>query len=557
MAMSSVREALVVAVLASSCTRTAELPAVRFVNAPAATSVDDRRNVAQRPQRSAAYLDLDYYDRSFAGPILRGLSLPQHRRARGVNALDDVPDSTWFTNRIGVRDLTPEEVGRGPIDDDGPEANKPWTVLSTKPGGTEIGFVIRDASGTKYGISFDSPAWPELETGTAIIVNRLLYAFGYNVPADRIAYVRPDELVVASGAVTKDGLGNTTGQLDRAELLRRLANVARERDGRIRVLASRWVDGESLGGSSPTGVRSGDPNDRIPHEDRRDLRGQYPLYAWVEHVDLVTGNFLDVWTASPAEPARRYVVHYKLDFGKSLGTIAATDSYVRAGRAYLFDWHDSGRSIITLGLEQREWGHEFAPKLTGVAPTFVASGFDPGAWRPAIQYAPFDAADRFDMFWGAKLVGRFTRAQIRAAVDAAQFSDPRAAEYLTQTLLARQRATLDYWYGRVNPLDRFAMAGSGLCFDDLAVGAQLAPATRTRYDFASYDRAGRALGHAAIGAAADGHNCASTLPLADTGDGYTIVKVTTSRPKFTGSTLVHVAREPASGAWRVIGVWRL
>ena len=31
-----------------------------------------------------------------------------------MNTLDEVPDSSWFTNRIGVRDLPLTEIARGP-----------------------------------------------------------------------------------------------------------------------------------------------------------------------------------------------------------------------------------------------------------------------------------------------------------------------------------------------------------------------------------------------------------------------------------------------------------
>ena len=34
--------------------------------------------------------------------------------AVNVNTLDEVPDSSWFTNRIGVRDLPLAEIARGP-----------------------------------------------------------------------------------------------------------------------------------------------------------------------------------------------------------------------------------------------------------------------------------------------------------------------------------------------------------------------------------------------------------------------------------------------------------
>jgi len=124
-------------------------------------------------------------------------------------------------------------------------------------------------------------------------------------------------------------------------------------------------------------------------------------------------------------------------------------------------------------------------------------------------YLPFRTADRFDKFWGAGLVARFSRAQIRAAVEAGRFSDPRAVDYVTDTLVARQRATAAYWFARVNPLDRFTLevvaGGDELCFDDLAIGARIAPADATRYTVTSYDIDGRAIDAHVSPAASDGH----------------------------------------------------
>ena len=41
--------------------------------------------------------------------------MPANIRAKNVNTIDEVPDSSWFTNRIGTRALTADEVMRGPV----------------------------------------------------------------------------------------------------------------------------------------------------------------------------------------------------------------------------------------------------------------------------------------------------------------------------------------------------------------------------------------------------------------------------------------------------------
>jgi hypothetical protein len=548
----------------AGCAAVAEVPAVRFANAPAVAVVDDREDVPNPPAKRQFLPFLYVFDGTVERRLTRGLELPRTRRALGVNALDDVPDSTWFTNRIGVRDLTPDEIRTGSVTHD-PELHKPWTVRSTKIGGTSPGLLLKDASGVKYMIKFDIVEAPaELETGTHVAVNRLLWACGYNVPEDQIVYLRPADLVLAADATVKDLTGADVRRLDRAELVRQLERVRHEPDGRIRAMASRWIDGTTLGGHPGEGVRNDDPNDRIPHELRRDLRGQFSIYAWLDALDVTEGQYVDAWLADPADPARHYVEHYAIDFGKSLGAMAAIGHDWWRGFAYDIDFAGMVRTFITLGLAHRPWQDRSAPALRGVASVFEATTFDPGTWHPDTPaYAPFLTADRIDKFWGAKIVARFTRAQLHAAIEAARFSDPRAVDYITDTLVARQRATAAYWFARVDPLDRFEVERIGdsdaLCFDDLAVRGGLVDGAAAHYAIAGFDGDGRAIGpRVELAATSDGHACTARPPLAprDRDAGYTILRIASARPGLSGKTFVHVARAPSSGALRVVGVWR-
>ena len=50
-------------------------------------------------------------------------------RAQNVNTTDEVPDSSWFTNRIYTRPVSIDEITKGPNTMDGP-APGPWTVIA-------------------------------------------------------------------------------------------------------------------------------------------------------------------------------------------------------------------------------------------------------------------------------------------------------------------------------------------------------------------------------------------------------------------------------------------
>lgn len=539
----------------ASCASSA-VPAARFANAPPVQVVDDRRDVPVTPHERAFYQMLYHYDGTIQRPLVRALELEPHRRALGVNAIDEVPDSTWFTNRIGVRDLSLDELRAGPTTVDSPELHKPWTITSTKTGGSELGFIFKDTRGLKFMLKFDPRGFPEVETATHVIAGKLLWAFGYNTTEDYVVMFSHDDLVLAPDAKLKDDQGHVS-PLTRAELERRLAEVEHQPDGTLRGMASRWVSGKPLGGHPAEGVREDDPNDRIPHERRRDLRGSSVMFAWLDHVDLQESNFLDMWMTDPRDPKRHYVEHFMIDFGKAMGVMAATKRDPRHGYEYAIDVSEMARSLVSAGMTLRSWEGRRIPDLRGVG-MFAADDFDPGAWKADFpSYVPVIEADRFDKFWAAKILIRLTREQIRAVVETGRYSDPRATAYITDTLVARQRATARYWFARVNPLDGFAVSATGeLCFDDLALVYQLGPrAAATRYELVTFDRAGTRLGQHAAAAEGRGHACIALPVLAADADGYTIVRVETLRAEMAGQTFVHVARAP-NGALRVIGIWR-
>src|SRR5680860_1202981 len=84
-----------------------------FRDQPVVWRVDDARNI---PEPDEWRFDkTEYFAKVlFLRRLDRALELRDHEPAHNTNALDELPDSTWFQNRIGVRTVTPEEAVSGP-----------------------------------------------------------------------------------------------------------------------------------------------------------------------------------------------------------------------------------------------------------------------------------------------------------------------------------------------------------------------------------------------------------------------------------------------------------
>jgi hypothetical protein len=394
------------------------------------------------------------------------------REAANVNALDEVPDSTWFTNRHGRRRLSPAELMRGPNGSHAPAATGSLVVLSAKPQGMTAGFVVRDAKGDRYLVKLDPPDYPEVPTGAEMVCTKILYALGWNVPENYLVHVDPTRLVV----------DHDTDGLDAAELRAMLAHAGRDADGRLRAVASRWLPGHPKGGFRTLGIRDDDPDDVVPHEDRRELRGLRVAAAWINYTDARRGNFLDTFVPDPAHPGRGHLVHYLLDFSSALG--AGNDDWKspRYGHEYFFDPPHALLRGVTFGLMRPKW--DDVPLAHPALGYFDADLFDPVAWRTTYPNPLFDAATVRDQFWGAKLVSTLTDADLAVLTRAGEWSDPHAPDVLADLLRRRQRAIARTYFDwrHINPIDVTAIEGGGrLRVRDFAVENAVVPAASARY----------------------------------------------------------------------------
>jgi len=511
-------------------------------------SVDNDRLPMPRPARAELSTTFDVIERTF-----------KHRpdgnipRAVNVNTLGEVPDSSWFTNRMGARLLAIEELVRGPLQGEGPDMSRPWTVIRGKSGGISPGFTMRDARGDVYFIKLDPEGFPNLSTAADVIGSRFFHAFGYFVPENHIAYVRRDQLTVAPDArMTERGRGRRA--MTEADLDRLLERVYRRKDGAIRVVAGRALPGEDVGPHEFIGTRPDDANDVFPHEDRRDLRGYRVFSAWLNHDDSRSVNTLD--TFMPVADGRGWVKHHLIDFSSSLGSGSTPAKQIapqglRGGNEYLVEIGPALKAALTLGLWERPWRrveYRVHPEIGRIE----ADHFRPEAWKPEYPNPAFERMLPDDAFWAARIVSRFTDEMVRALVHTGQYDDDAAERQLADTLIQRRDTIVAHYFRQVNPLAEFEVGagpeGARLRFRNLGQEAGLGRAEAYEHQWFAFDNATQALtprGPAAVSAATE-------LTVPRTEGEYRMVRVRTrgSEPAWAKGVDVYL-----SGV-RVVGIER-
>ena len=249
-----------------------------------------------------------------------------------------------------------------------------------------------------------------------------------------------------------------------------LSRVARRPDGAYRILASKGISGKDMGPFLYYGTRSDDPNDIHPHEHRRELRALRVSAAWLNHDDsraINTRDFLqDVG-------GRQILRHYLIDFGSTLGSGSTQAQGIRAGNEYIWEARPTLITMLTLGFYVRPWIKVDYPELPAIG-RFEANYFQPERWKPEYPNPAFVNARPDDLFWGARHVVAITDEAILAVVRTAEYTDPEATSYLTQTLITRRDKIGQLWLNTVLPVEGFALSPSGtFTFSNVAVDTKV------------------------------------------------------------------------------------
>ena len=387
--------------------------------------------------------------------------------ARGINTLGEVMDGDWYENRHATHRMSIEELQRGPGHSRPPAAGDPWKVLVVKPFGVNPGLLVSDAKNDVYILRFDPIGSDGLATGAQIVTSQFLYALGYHVGENYIVSFDRTKLVDHETGQAVSSAGKAR-PLEPGDVDRFLRATPRRDGNTYRAVATRLPEGRQalLGPYQTWGTRSDDPNDTVPHEHRRDLRGLFVFAAWLNFSQARAVTTQDILTTIDGIPRIR---HFIVDTTKALGSGAFDGAKLawEGNENMLPPGATIGKNIAGLGLFTPARLREKHDGL-GEVGAFGSDKFDPEAWTTLDPQAPFENRLPDDTFWAARQVMTFTDADIRAIVHIGEYGKE-AEDWITATLIERRNRIGRVYFSRVLPLDRIRIERGALAFDDLAV----------------------------------------------------------------------------------------
>ena len=476
---------------------------------------------------------------------------PTNTRAGNINTVDEVPDSSWFTNRIGAAPMSTAAISQGPLVG-APPAPEKWVILREKSAGVNPGFTARDANGETWFLAFDHAARPEGASGAVVIANKLFWALGYHQVETFLTTFDPKRATIDPQATVRRPSGDRTAFTadDMQEVLER---AARNADGTYRVSAGRALPGKILGGFRYSGTRPDDPNDIVPHEHRRELRALRVFGAWTNLTDLKAGNTLDTLVT---ENGRTFVKHYLQDVGSTFGMANGPHEWA-IGYEYFSQPDASRRRLMSFGFALSPWQTIDYEEYRSIG-RFEGDVFDPRKWKPQTPTTAYLEMRADDAFWAARRVVAFTDDLIRAAVRTGQYTDAAAEKHLGDVLIKRRDAVGRVYLNGVNPIVNPRLDAGVLSFDNAAVAAGYAkPASEYRAAWSRFDNA-----TGATQKIADTQSPGTTMPApaglpaeADSFIQIEIASVSAEQPSWAQPVRVFF-RRTATG-WVLVGLERL
>jgi hypothetical protein len=394
---------------------------------------------------------------------------PSGLRAQNVNTIDEVPDSSWFTNRIGTRALTIDEIVRGPNVGAPPDPSL-WVIAREKTSGSHPGITARDAKGVTWFLEFDPPYYPNAATAAPVMATKFFWALGYNQVESFLTTFDPKHVAIDPEATFLRPNGKRT-PINRGDIEELLEHAARRPDGTYRVFAGRVIPGRIIGNFRYQGTRPDDPNDLVPHEHRRELRALYVFGAWTNVTDFKAENTLDTILT---ENGHSIVKHYLQDVGSSFGVSNELHTW-DVSWEHFYQGGPFVKRLASFGFALSPWQtvkYTEGPEIG----KFEGDRFEPRKWRGHTPNAAVLEMRDDDAFWAARRVGAFSDEMIRAIIHTGEFSDPAAEKAIADIMIKRRDKILQAYLPAVNPIVTPRLENDRLSFNNAAVEADVAKA---------------------------------------------------------------------------------
>jgi hypothetical protein len=277
-----------------------------------------------------------------------------------------------------------------------------------------------------------------MRTAAAAIASRLIHALGYRTP----------EVYVIRG--------------ERGE----------------RLAATRWPLGVDLGPTPIAQRRDDDPNDHLPHLERRSLRALKLVTAWLSMSRMPPRVLRDAYVG---EPGRGHVQHFLVGLDGALGV----DDYLDAV-AFAQDPDREDDNIFfkafSLGLSPKPPGHLPATRWPSVG--LLGDTLKVVDFSPSPPFEPIDRLQPGDAYWAAKIVAAVPYAVVGEAIAAGELA-PAVGRWLHGRLHARRAAVIAWGYDRTSPCELLALeerkGHRELVIADLAIASHFVPEAQRSY----------------------------------------------------------------------------
>lgn len=476
----------------------------RFANRLPVTEVHDDRPIPV-PVRGSFIVDLYQADVYVRRELTNGLDPRRTPEALDVSSMDEVPTSSWYRGNGNGHRLEGYERDGPPrppfqLSNDLPETETPDAI------------VLTDARGLRYELLHDPVGREGMRTSAAAIASRLVYALGYRTP---------EVYVITS------------------------------HEGR-RAAATRWPPGIDLGPTPIASTRADDPNDFVPHLERRTLRALFHVTAWIDMHRLGPHHLRDVYVG---KPGKGHVQHYLVGFGGALGADNFDEALAWANDP---DRQESNffLRMFSLGLSPKPPG--FVPETQYPGVGLFTEVLLPEKWDMSPPFEPTDRVLPGDAYWITKRIASVDARTIATALDAAKL-EKNARKWIAERIAKRRTALIAHGYEQTTPCEVSILAEATdktpaqLRLVDAAVFQGFVPTSQRSYRVRILDDAGKRV-VPDRGVAATGAILTLELPATLLETPYFVVQVRSSFGNRRAPRPVEIHIRSIEKQFRLVGV---